>query len=78
LLTAEVQRQPAVWSGAASGGLAVRPDALLQAGIDVREVPLEDAAVRAAILTDAAVRIVSGDEPDQPADGISALCRFTA
>jgi hypothetical protein len=62
------------WFGPAPTDVALQPDPLRQAGRSASEASLEDVAIRAALLTDADVRVV----PDEQASfAIAALCRFT-
>ena len=48
----------------------------LLAGLDLRTGPLVDVAVRAALLTDAAVCVLDPATPGGPAEGTGALCLF--
>ncbi|GAA1579662.1 Vms1/Ankzf1 family peptidyl-tRNA hydrolase [Kribbella sancticallisti] len=62
------------WFGPAPTDLSLQPNPLIGAAGAACEAPLEDIAIRAALLTDADVRIV----PDEEATfTIAALCRFT-
>jgi hypothetical protein len=54
--------------------VALRPESLRQAGLPTYDAPLEDVAIRAALLTGAEVRLVA--DPPQAFE-IAALCRFT-
>jgi hypothetical protein len=38
--------------------------------------PLDDVAVRAALMTRAEVRLVAADATGAPAEGIGAICRY--
>ena len=62
------------WFGPGPTDVALRPETLRQADIPAYDAPLEDVAVRAALLTDADVRVFSNG---QAPFGIAALCRFT-
>jgi Bacterial archaeo-eukaryotic release factor family 2 len=78
LLPADTPDQPPpAWFGPGPTEVAVRPDLLRQAGRPAHEAALIDVAIRAALLTDAEVRILpAGQRPSFP-DGVAALCRFT-
>jgi len=63
------------WFGAEPTELGASTPPGAQNG-DLRIGPLADVAVRAALLTDADVRIVDGGAARRPAEGIGALCRY--
>jgi peptide subunit release factor 1 (eRF1) len=54
----------------ADPGTAQQPDVPWQSG------PLDDVAVRAALMTRAEVRLVAADATGAPAEGIGAICRY--
>jgi hypothetical protein len=53
---------------------------LRRPGPDVPATPgrLSDVAVRAALLTDADICVIPRRNPDAPADGLGAICRYAA
>jgi Bacterial archaeo-eukaryotic release factor family 2 len=69
--------QQRVWFGPGPTEVALRPDLLQQAGRPAHEAALTDVAIRAALLTDAEVRIVPAGQRPSFSDGVAALCRFT-
>lgn len=72
LLPATPSPDTRAWFGPAPTAVDLRPDQLRQAGIPAYEAALEDVAIRAAVLTDAEIRIIENGPPT-----IAALCRFT-
>jgi hypothetical protein len=74
LLLPQSSSEARAWFGPAPTDVALQPDPLRQADHWMYDAPLEDIAIRAALLTDADVRIV----PDEQVTFvIAALCRFT-
>jgi Bacterial archaeo-eukaryotic release factor family 2 len=78
-----------LWCGPQPTQLATDRGELSRLGVEPFEAPAADALIRAAIATDAGVRIVEPSEPDgenhdesrqkrMPADGIGALLRWAA
>lgn len=62
------------WFGPGPTDAALRPETLREAGIPAYDAPLEDVAIRAALKTDADVRVFPNGQA--PFD-IAALCRYT-
>jgi Bacterial archaeo-eukaryotic release factor family 2 len=77
LLSADTPQQPRAWFGPGPTEVTLRPDLLQQAGRPAHEAALTDVAIRAALLTDAEVRIVPAGQRPSFSDGVAALCRFT-
>jgi hypothetical protein len=77
LLITEDHHDVTAWYGRAGTDIYPDHDAAVAAGLPARAGYLTDVAVRAALLSDAAVRVV-GTAPGGPVEGIGALCRFSA
>jgi len=65
-----------VWFGRGATELYRDHDAALLSGTPVTSGRWADAAVRAALLSGAHVRVISADAPGVPREGIGAVCRF--
>jgi hypothetical protein len=76
LLVAEDRHDATAWYGASGTDIYADHDAAVAAGHPVRAGHLTDVAVRAALLSDAQVRVV-GATPHGPIEGLGALCRFS-
>jgi hypothetical protein len=78
LLTDELDQQAIAWFGPEPTDVAMQEQTLLDLGVgDVRQAPLVDVLLRAALGTDAQVRLVSYDKQYAPLDGVGALLRFS-
>lgn len=77
LVSAGTPDQPRAWFGPGPTEVTLRPDLLRQAGQPANEAALTDVAIRAALLTDAEVRIIPTGQRASFPDGVAALCRFT-
>ncbi|MGH3328022.1 MAG: Vms1/Ankzf1 family peptidyl-tRNA hydrolase [Streptomycetales bacterium] len=64
------------WFGPGTSRLAERPDAPSLAGARPTGARLTDAAVGAALITRAGIRVVAPGSAHAPAEAIGALCRF--
>ncbi|NUP51572.1 MAG: hypothetical protein HOW97_30280, partial [Catenulispora sp.] len=64
------------WFGARPTEVSGHRGDLEQTGTHPRHGRLVDAAVRAALLTDAEVRVLEPGTAGAPAQGLGALCRF--
>lgn len=64
------------WFGPDPIDVAAEPEDLERAGVRPQRGPLMDVAVRAALLTRAAVRVLRDTGGPEPAEGIGAICRF--
>ena len=77
LLVAEApDRARVAWFGDAPTDIAVHRTELPTRDRPPRRGPLADVAVRAAVLTDADIRILPAGTPGAPLSGIAAVCRF--
>jgi hypothetical protein len=78
LLTDELDQHAIAWFGPEPTDVAMQEQTLLDLGVgDVRQAPLVDVLLRAALGTDAQVRLVSYDKQYAPLDGVGALLRFS-
>jgi hypothetical protein len=75
LLAREPAGSPTAWYGPAPTAVAAEAEDLKRAGVQPRSAPLVDVAVRAALLTQAEVRVLANGGPP-PVEGIGAICRF--
>jgi len=77
LLAAEApDRVRTAWFGTEPTDVAVHRAEVPARDRPPRYGPLTDVAIRAAILTDAQIRILPAGTPGSPASGIAAICRF--
>lgn len=76
VLAHDPQDGRSAWFGPAPTAVGDRPERVYAADGPVQKAPLGDAAVRTAVLTGADVRVVPPDQPELPAHGIGALCRY--
>jgi hypothetical protein len=65
-----------VWFGSGPTDIYLDREVALLAGQPVRNAPLVDSAVRAALLADARVWIVPAGTDSAPLEGIGAICRY--
>jgi hypothetical protein len=75
LVTGDAPEAPTAWFGPEPVPVAMDRSTLPDLGVtEVREAPLPDVLLRAALGTDASVRVVPGGAA--PADGVGALLRW--
>jgi hypothetical protein len=78
LLVDRPRDERTAWVGHRPELVSTDRDLLTELGVaEPAEAPLADAAVRAAIGTGAAVRVLDPETEDTPSDGIGALLRFS-
>jgi hypothetical protein len=68
--------KPAVWFAAPPEAVAVDPAGVFERHHVVRSGPLVDVAIRAALLSGAAIHVLPAGSGEDLRDGIGALCRF--
>jgi peptide subunit release factor 1 (eRF1) len=76
LVTHDPNDERIAWFGPGPTDVYLRPDDPAAAGVRIQPGRLADIAVRAALCTDATVRVLAPGTPNAPADGLGALARF--
>ena len=77
LLAADTDPGRTAWFGSGVTEVAGERETLERAGVSPQQGSLADIAVRAALLTEADIRILPAPgSPEAPREGIGALCRF--
>lgn len=78
LLSDLLHEEDPAYFGPDPSHLALEPEALRDLGVgDPRRASLIDVLLRAAIGTDAQIRLVPGDTEDSPKEGVGALLRYS-
>jgi hypothetical protein len=76
LVTHDPADERVAWFGPGPTEVYSRPDERAAADVPIRPGRLADVAVRAALCTDATVRVLTPGMPAAPVDGLGALTRF--